>query len=65
MSTPTYNRIDIENILKNNGWKCTRQSGSHKIYTNEQGKHMTIRCNKCNKMVFQRLIKEYNLEVKL
>lgn len=63
MSTPTYNKRDIHRILKNNGWKLHRQSGSHLIYKNDNGEHLTIGCCKYNKMIMQRLIKQYNLKV--
>ena len=63
MSTPTYNKRDVQRILKNNGWTPHRQTGSHIIYENENGKHLTMRCGKCNKMILQRLIKEHNLKI--
>ena len=63
MSTVTYNKRDIQRILRRNGWVATRQTGSHIIYTNKNNQHMTVRFCKCNKMVMQRLIKEYNLKV--
>lgn len=63
MSTPTYSDKDIKRILRNNGFVLQRQSGSHMIYVNGDGRHMAVRCSKCNKMVWQRLIKEYGLIV--
>ena len=63
MSTPTYNKRDIERILRKNGYALHHQNGSHMIYRNERGQHLTIGCCKYNKMVFQRLIKEYHLIV--
>ena len=63
MSTPTYNKRDIERILKNNGFILHHQKGSHMIYRNKRGQHLTIGICNLNKMVFQRLIKEYNLKV--
>ena len=63
MRARTYNQREIEIILRNNGWKPTRQTGSHVIYENDKGEHMTIRYNKCNKMVFRRMIREHNLVV--
>lgn len=59
--TPT--KRDVEIILRKNGWHIDRQTGSHIIYENDKGEHMTIRCSGCNKMVFRRLIKEYNLVI--
>lgn len=63
MSTATYSKRKIRKILKNNGYELHHQSGSHLIYKNEDGRHLTITVDDCNKMVFQRLIKEHNLKV--
>lgn len=62
-STATYNKRDIQRILKNNGWIFHHCKGSHMIYKNEVGQHLTIAICNCNKMVFQRLIKQYSLVV--
>lgn len=63
MSTATYNKRDIQKILRNNGWNFHHQKGGHVVYKNANGEHLTIAICKLNKMVFQRLIKEYNLVV--
>lgn len=63
MSTATYNKRDIQRILKNNGWKFDRQNGSHCVYKNDRNEHLTVTVGRCNKMVFQRLIKQYGLNV--
>lgn len=63
MSTKTYNNREIQRILRKNGFAFERQTGSHMIYTNADGKHMTVRFTNCNKMVWQRMIKEYKLVV--
>ena len=63
MSTVTYNKRDIEKILRNNGWVYHHCSGGHTIYKNKKGEHVSIAYCKCNKMVMQRLIKQYNLKV--
>ena len=63
MRTPTYSDRDIQKILRRNGFILQRQTGSHGIYTNANGEHMTIRYHNCNKMVMRRMIKEYNLIV--
>lgn len=63
MSTTTYNPREIRNILLKNGYKPVRQTGSHIIYTNNEGKHITMKRHRCNKMIFQRLIKENNLVI--
>lgn len=58
-----YNKRDIIIILKNNGFVFHHQTGSHAIYKNKKGEHITIGLCKCNKMVMRRLIKEHNLKV--
>ena len=63
MSTPTYNLRDIKKILKMNGWTVHHQKGSHIIYKNEKGEHLTIAICNNNKMIMQRLIKEHNLMI--
>lgn len=63
MSTKTYSNVEIKRILRKNGFALQRKTGSHGIYTNKDGMHMTVRFSNCNKMVWQRMIKEYNLVV--
>ena len=63
MSTITYNKKDIQRILKSNGWTVHRQKGSHIVYKNANGEHLTVTVNTCNKMIMQRLIKQYGLQV--
>ena len=49
-------------ILRNNGYEYIRTRGSHHIFENHVS-HRTISVNKdLNKMVRQRLIKEYHLQ---
>ena len=62
-TTKTFNKREINHILKNNGYKFHHQNGSHAIYKNDKGRHITIGLCKCNKMVMQRLIKEYQFQV--
>lgn len=62
-SAVTYNKRDIQRILKDNGWIFHHQRGGHVIYKNNNGEHLTIAISKCNKMITQRLIKQYNLIV--
>lgn len=58
-----YSRREIEKILKYNGWHLARQNGSHKIYMNDEGHHVTIGSCSYNSMIFQRLIKENNMNI--
>lgn len=61
----SYNPREIERLLKKNGWFLTRQSGSHKIYTNNMGEHVTIKMCNVNPMIFRRLVKENKFNVNL
>lgn len=63
MGTKTYSQREVERILSNNGWFFQRRRGSHKIYTNKNGQHITIRYRNQNKMIMRRLIKEYDMVV--
>lgn len=59
----TYNKRDIQRILKDSGFTFHHKSGSHSIYRNENNQHLSINVESCNKMIMQRLIKQYNLKV--
>jgi len=59
----TFNEIEIYRILKNNGWKLHHKTGGHAIYKNDKGEHISIGTGKCNKMIMQRLIKQYKLAI--
>ncbi len=59
----TFNTRELQHILKDNGWREHHQKGSHIIYRNEMGEHLVISVCKCNRMITERLIKQYNLKV--
>ena len=63
-STRTYNLRDMKKIVHNNGFVLKRQTGSHLIYekAGEPRKLCIGICN-ANKMVFQRLMKEFDLKL--
>ena len=63
MRKKTYNKKEVERLIAKSGWTLVRQTGSHKIYTNAKGEHLTMRCHKPNKMIICRLIKENQLVV--
>lgn len=48
-------------ILNNNGFRLNRISGSHYIFTNNNGNHISIPYRKLNSCIAKRLIKENNL----
>lgn len=55
-----YNTKEMQQILEGNGFKLSRQSGDHFIYTDD---NRTVSINyRINKMVALRLIKENNLD---
>lgn len=58
----TYNRREVERIILKNGWKLDHCTGGHSIYKKEEvSKTLSIAYKKCNRMVVQRLIKEFGL----
>lgn len=57
-----WTRREFCSVLKNNGFQLKRYSGSHSIYLNSDGKHISVpRC--LNACIALRLIKENNLKV--
>lgn len=59
----TYNKRDVQRIMKNSGFVFHHQNGSHSIYRNAKNQHLSVNVNDCNRMIMQRLIKQYNLVV--
>lgn len=58
----SYSFRDFTNIVKRSGYKFNRCSGSHHIYINDEGRHISVPRN-LRIVLAQRLIKEYNLNV--
>ena len=59
-----YTRKEFITILKKNGFYYDRQKGSHSIYINNKGKHISVPHNlEC--VIARRLIKENNLDINL
>lgn len=58
-----YKRREVELIMKNNGYKLHHYTGSHAIYKNESGRHISIGLNKCNGLIMQNLSKKHNLDL--
>lgn len=57
-----YTHKEFVRILKKNGYQLNRNSGGHSIYTNEEGKHISIpQTLAC--VIARRLIKENNLKI--
>lgn len=53
---------EAERILLNNGFKLSRIKGSHHYYVDANGERKVTINLKLNRMVWQRLCKENNLE---
>ena len=61
-TTTTYDDKTIRHIMSKNGWRLDRQKGSHRIYVNDKGEHISLSV-RCNKILFQKMIKKYKMEV--
>ena len=60
-----YNDREIKRILKKNGYHVDRTKGDHEIWVSDSStRHITIPHNNINRMVWQRLVKENNLQCK-
>lgn len=60
-----YNDKEIKRILKDNGYFIVRTKGDHEIWEHKDSKrHITVPYKNINRMVWQRLVKEYNISCK-
>lgn len=62
MNKKIYSAREFACLLRNNGYDYDRTKGDHVIYK-KQGRIITFTVRNLNRMVTQRLIKEYNLVV--
>lgn len=59
-----YTQKEFIRIVEKNGFHYNRNNGSHAIYTNDNGRHISIPKNlEC--VIARRLIKENNLDINL
>ena len=59
-----YTQKEFIKIVERNGFQYDRYNGSHAIYVNDEGRHISIPKNlEC--VIARRLIKENNLDVNL
>ena len=59
-----YTSREFIRIVEKNGFHYDRHNGSHAIYVNDEGRHISIPQNlEC--VIARRLIKENNLDVNL
>lgn len=57
-----YTQREFIKVVKRNGFRYNRCNGSHSIYTNDIGKHISIPKN-LESVIARRLIKENNLKI--
>jgi predicted RNA binding protein YcfA (HicA-like mRNA interferase family) len=55
----TFSTLDMERILRNNGFECVRHRGDHRIWKN--GNRTVVLSRQINQMICRRLIKENSL----
>ena len=60
-----YKPREVYLIMKNNGFKFARQTGSHAIFYNDKGEHISIGLCKCNGAIMHRMSKKHNLDLSL
>lgn len=56
-----YNFNEAEKIIRENGFSLKSQKGSHMKYHRGPKEQIILVYGKLNRMVWQRLVKEYNL----
>ena len=57
-----YSKREFDKVLRQNGFHYVRNSGSHSIYINGRGRHISVPPS-MNMCVIRRLIRENNLIV--
>lgn len=58
-----YTRREFVKLVKQNGFEYVRSRGSHDIYYNKEGRHISIPATLVD-VIARRLIKENKLKVK-
>ena len=64
MQRKQYKRREFIKIVESNGFYYNRGNGSHSIYINNGGRHISIPKN-IKDVIIRRLIKENNLDTNL
>ena len=59
----TYNTREAKKIVRKNGWELVRVSGSHYIYKHPNSNKILTISNELNRMVFERVVNEYGLDL--
>lgn len=58
-----YKRREVDLIMRKNGYKLDHYTGSHAIYKNDKGEHISIGTCKCNGAIMHKLSKRHNLNL--
>ena len=58
-----YKRREVDIIMKNNNYRLDHYTGSHAIYKNDKGEHISIGTCKCNGLIMYNLSKKHNLDL--
>ncbi len=56
---------ECSRILRANGFECDHTRGSHAIWKNARGKHISIKVTEVNCCIWRRLVKENNLDINI
>ena len=59
----TYNAREAKKIARKNGWYLVRVNGSHHIYKHPDSEKILTISKDLNRMVFERLVNEYELDL--
>ncbi len=59
-----YKRREVDIIMRINGYNLDHYTGSHAIYKNNKGEHISIGTCKCNGAIMHKLSKKHNLNLK-
>ena len=59
----TYNSREARKVARKNGWYLVRIKGSHHIYKNDNSDKILTISNEINRMVWERLVTEYGLNL--
>ena len=61
----TYSGREARRIVKANGWKLSRTKGDHWIYKNDKNDRLLVIPTRLNRMLWRRLVKEYDIDLEV
>ena len=59
----TYNTREARKVARKNGWQLVRINGSHYIYKHPNSNKILTISNDLNRMVWERVVDEYDLDL--